>query len=169
MNSLPFVPEQHLRSSSILADMLQHPHHVGTFQALADFDGQAFSRVHVDYNQWPESSAIDELIATKSNPPHLIRSFCPRLLPAVLRHCASRLAPSLQTEPFLAGESVYQLLAHVPALTEQQHLDLAVPVANARLRQLACAQSQRGQRIANVLVPMRRSRQQNHFTGSDCR
>jgi hypothetical protein len=82
-----------LRCASLLADLFQHPHDVMSLEALADFDGQAFPRVHIHHRQCPEAATINELIGNEIKTSHLIRCFCPHLLAVVLGHRPPRLEP----------------------------------------------------------------------------
>jgi TolB-like protein/Tfp pilus assembly protein PilF len=92
------------------------------------------------------------LIGNEIQAPHLIRCSWLTTLAAVRRRTSppSWLVPQCQT--FFSIQPIYQLLAHLPSLTLQQHPDLAISVADTGRGNLSNPQTQGDPRLPLALV-----------------
>jgi hypothetical protein len=62
----------------------------------------------------------------------------------MLRHSPPPFSPLVQRQSLFPIEAFYQVFAHFPALTIQQHADLPISVAYSRLRDLPDAHPKSG-------------------------
>ena len=71
---------------------------------------------------------------------------------ALPHRLAPLLGPLFQGQAFFLVQPIHQVLAHLPALTPQQHQNLAVPIPHPALRDLPDAGSEFRPRLVVTLV-----------------
>jgi hypothetical protein len=73
--------------------------------------------------------------------------------------------PLLQGQPFFLVEPVDQILAHVPALTSKKNQNLAVPISDSALRDLADPGPQLRPRLLVALVTIDATHHAHYLAG----
>ena len=102
-----------------------------------------FTIVSVHDRQRPEPRAIDQLVGHEVHGPRLVRSLRHVFLPTRDHHLATPRKLASELQALLGVEPVGLMLSQAPALTLQQHVQAAIPVADPDLRQLTHPTTQR--------------------------
>ena len=128
------VAEQQLRYPTTGLQTIQRSYNVISLQALPSVDRHGFTGIYIDDGQRTEARPVLELVRYEVHAPSLISCRGLQLFFALPRGLAlaGRLHP-LQYQAFFLVQPIYQVFAHIPAFTVQQHTDLAASVAHSRL------------------------------------
>jgi hypothetical protein len=115
---------------------VQCSHYIFSSQALTHLHSYALPGEHVDDRQRTEAAPILQLICDEVDAPALVRFLSQKSFFAMLHSLPPLLRPFLQGQTLFLVEPVDQMLAHLPALTSQQHQNLPVSVTHPTLRNL---------------------------------
>ena len=126
------------------------------------------SRVKRSITEGSKSPPVSQLIRDEVHTPNVVAHG--RRSPLFPMH-RGRVPPrtlASQRQTFLGVHAVKAFLADRPAFTLQQNTEPAIPEPHTRLRQLAHALAQRGQRILSAPVVRRRPRRLDDAARAPC-